>query len=77
MDLTRVKSSNVDAVGYDDGVLEVHFRNGARYRYAGVEAEEYDALLKADSVGRFLNERIKPNYTYERLEDRDRELDDE
>ena len=33
MNLVFVTSSNVSAIGYQDGVLEVHFRNGYVYQY--------------------------------------------
>lgn len=33
MDMTPVSSSNVESIGYEDGVIEVHFHNGYAYRY--------------------------------------------
>lgn len=43
---TEVRSSNLKAIGHTlaDGLF-VDFRNGRRYRYAGVPAEIHDALL--------------------------------
>ena len=55
MNLTPVKSSAVEAVGYEDGVMEVVYRGGRRYRMEGVSQDQYDALLTADSIGRALN----------------------
>ena len=33
MNLIPVVSSNVSAIGYENGVIEVHFHNGYAYRY--------------------------------------------
>lgn len=57
------------SVGYDKGrrVLEVEVAGGAVYQYLGVPAREYFALLSADSVGRYYNQRIKPNYDYRKV----------
>lgn len=61
----RVDSSSLGSVGYDaqKKILEVEFRHGGIYRYLGVPESEYEALMASDSLGRFVNERIKPNYT--------------
>ena len=60
----RVDSSSVNSVGYDERshVLEVEFRNGGVYDYLDVPATEADRLRQADSLGRYLNTRIKPRY---------------
>jgi hypothetical protein len=52
------------SVGYDPQAqtLEVEFVSGEVYRYVGVELIVYKALMRADSMGRFVNERIKPRY---------------
>jgi hypothetical protein len=42
-------------------------RNGARYRYNGVESEVVQNFLAADSFGRYFNEHIR-HYDYERLD---------
>jgi hypothetical protein len=59
-----VNSSAVRSVGYDQRsrILEVEFVSGEVYRYLGVERIVYGALLRSDSLGRFVNERIKPRY---------------
>ena len=65
-----VTSSNVAAVGYTPGPegrpgnLYVDFKSGDRYVYADVPAEEFAALLKADSPGGYLTKRIKGVYGY-------------
>ncbi len=60
-----VQSSSVGSMGYDarKHLLEVEFRNGGVYRYLDVPEAEYQALKDADSVGRHLNQEIKPFYS--------------
>lgn len=67
-----VKSSNIKAIGYDDGTLRVEFKNGGRYDYDGVKPEEYDALVDADadkdgSVGRTFHGTIRAKYKGKKL----------
>lgn len=62
-----VESSSIDSVGYEDEVLEVRFKNGGLYRYFGVPPEVCFDLLKADSIGRFFNRRIRGSYPGKRL----------
>ena len=64
MDRQRVDSSSVLSVGYDDDshTLEVEFLNGGVYDYLDVPEAEARRLRQADSVGRYLNARIKPRY---------------
>jgi hypothetical protein len=65
----RVDSSSVRSVGYDDRshTLEVEFVNGGVYDYLEVPATEATRLRQADSLGRYLNTRIKPRYRVRRV----------
>jgi hypothetical protein len=57
-----VKSSNINAVGYDptEKVLHIEFSSGNTYSYAGVEPEQHAELINAESVGRhFANNILK------------------
>lgn len=68
--IRRIESSSVDAIGYDpdSGKLYVRFAGSGRaYVYYGVPVSVYDALMAADSKGRFVNARIKGPYEYKRL----------
>jgi hypothetical protein len=62
----RVDSSAVVSVGYDKKrrVLEVEVEGGAVYQYLDVPAREYFALVSAESVGRYYNQRIKADYEF-------------
>ena len=68
MKLTAVSSSNVVAVGYDAGGqrLLVQFKSGC-YAYAGVPRHVFDGIFKAPSIGQYINQVVKPHYTFEKL----------
>jgi hypothetical protein len=55
-----VKSSNIAEVGYDEGtkILEIQFKSGGVYQYAGVEPYTHADLIGAESIGRFVNQNI-------------------
>lgn len=59
-----VESSSVDAVGFDPArnELTVRFVSGDSYVYGMVPRSVFEALLEAESIGRFVNLRIKPQY---------------
>ncbi len=57
-----VTSTSIASLGYsrEHHVLEVEFReSGDVYRYFMVRPEVYEALVKAESVGRFFNAEIR------------------
>ena len=60
----RVDSSAVESVGYDAvrRTLEIEYAGGAVYRYLGVPLRAYELLVRADSIGAYVNRRIKPYY---------------
>ncbi|MCW2696781.1 MAG: uncharacterized protein JWR62_1866 [Modestobacter sp.] len=63
---TRVDSSNIATVGYDEEqrVLEIVFHDGRVYHYLEVPPERALSLLRAESKGRFLNREIKPAFDH-------------
>ena len=69
MKLKPVESEMLEAVGYDANlrVLEVVFNTGDRYRYREVPSFEYDGLMNAESIGRYMHKRIIGRYPYERV----------
>jgi hypothetical protein len=54
----------VRSVGWDDGTLEVEFEGGAVYQYYDVSEFTYAGLVRAESIGRFINTRIKPHHDF-------------
>jgi len=63
-DMEWVDSSNIEAIGYDDGLRElwVQFKDGGTYVYGDVSAETHAEIMQADSKGSYFNREIKPNY---------------
>lgn len=57
-------SSTIDALGYNGGDLFVRFKANGVYRYKGVPPEIVTAVTYADSVGKALNQFVKPRYEY-------------
>ena len=57
----EVKSSNIDAIAYDEDEKELHvrFKSGAEYVYFDVSPVVFQGLKDADSKGKYLNEHIK------------------
>lgn len=62
-----VTSSHIDSIGWEDEVLEVEFRGGKVYRYEEVPQSEYQALLGADSPGKYLLQNIDGTYRHTRI----------
>jgi hypothetical protein len=71
MERKPVKSTNVEAVGYDpeEKVLEVKFKSGGIYQYAGVQPEMYADLLAAESIGRFISQVVRAGRRGLRIEE--------
>ena len=57
-------SSTIDALGYHGGDLFVRFKANGVYRYKGVPPEIVTSVTFADSVGKALNQFVKPRYEY-------------
>jgi KTSC domain len=69
MNRIALDSRTVASAGYDDrsATMELEFVEGRIYRYFVVPRSVFDALLSADSVGRFFQEHIRDVYPYERI----------
>lgn len=63
----RLNSSLIDRIVFDDEAetLAISFRQSGKYIYHGVPRAIYEALSKAQSAGRFFNERIKGRFRCE------------
>jgi len=64
MDRIPVASSSVVSVGYDERSfeLEIEFHNGRVYRYRDVPIAAYRLLMRAPSIGEYVNTVIKPRF---------------
>ena len=60
-----VSSSNIASIGHEpeSNTLEVEFKNGHVYRYAGVSAEVHRDLMNAGSIGSHFHKHIRSNYS--------------
>ena len=68
MNMQQVKSSNIQAVGYDEETktLQVQFMGSGLYRYYGVAPELHKELMESESKGKFMNAKIK-GHRYEKV----------
>lgn len=63
--MDSVVSSNIDAVGFDQGppaILQIRFRGGGVYQYRGedqVVEDHYKALMAAESKGKHFTAHIR------------------
>jgi len=62
MNMEPVVSSNVAAIGFENGTLTVEFKSGSTYEYTGVSKETFQAFKEAPSAGRFFIANIKNQY---------------
>lgn len=67
MILTKVESSNIESVGWENNTLYVKYLSGGYYAYQNVPKEVYDNFCAAESKGRFMNAEVKNKYNYTRL----------
>ncbi len=65
--MVPVQSSNVESIGYQPNELHVRFRAGGHYVYDGTNAELHQALLAAESKGRFIGQHLKGKFTSRKL----------
>lgn len=64
-----VESSNIHAIGYDPKrkILAVTFKSGHTYHYGSVPPEVHEALVQAESIGRYYAAFIKAKYPGEKV----------
>ena len=65
-----LQSQMLSAAAYDDSkqILHLRFRHtGDVYRYFELTAADYQALLSAESKGRFFRSHIRDHFRYERM----------
>src|SRR5580698_6961027 len=72
MEMHKVKSSNIDEIGWDLGNFEVKFKSGETYRFFKVPHFHFRRMLEGSknpsySVGSYFNTEIKHSFKYEKL----------
>ncbi len=56
MDMIPVDSKAIESIGHDGAdTLRVQYKNGGLYDFNGVHPAEVNAILQADSAGKYLN----------------------
>jgi hypothetical protein len=65
------ESSTVYSTEYnaDNKTLIVVFKNGTTYEYYNFQMDAWEELLKAESIGKYLNANVKGKYDYEKITD--------
>ncbi len=69
MERVPVRSRDIAIVGYDrrNAILEVAFRSGGVYHYAGVPQDICENLMTASSQSSYFNDVIRDQYPYVRI----------
>lgn len=67
INMVNVESSNVKCVGYDEENRNIHVEllNGECYMYIGVPKKIFEDLLKAQSIGAYINRYLVGSYEVE------------
>ena len=69
-DLAEVDSSLIQVVAHNkENDLFIKFKTGREYIYHEVPRDEFEALISADSVGKYFLEEIKDDYDFTNLGD--------
>ena len=67
MNMIPVNYSNLEAVGYESGILYISFHHGGAYCYYDVPVHIYRELMQADSHGKYFHANIRNVYRYQKL----------
>jgi len=69
MKRAKVKSSNINSIGYDPDaeMMEVEFKDGAVYQYAGVPKRLHLKLMRVKSPGKVLSAEIRGKFRSEKI----------
>lgn len=66
--MVPVKSSTIQAIGWNGDCLYVRFISGGTYSYDGVLLGEYVNFMEAQSKGEFFETFIKGTYVFKKME---------
>ena len=66
-----VSSSSIVSVGYDaeTETLEIEYIGGGVYQYFDVTRAAHEDLMASDSLGRFVNTKVKEHYRFVQVSD--------
>jgi hypothetical protein len=63
-----VTSSQIKSVGYASNTLYIEFLKGTVYSYASVPESFFEALKKAESVGKYFASEVKGKFDFEKTD---------
>lgn len=58
MEMINVSSSNISAIGYEDGIIQVRFKNGSVYQYFSCSESFFQSFLNVSSKGKFVHQHL-------------------
>ena len=67
--MEKVKSSNIEAIGYVGTTLTVRFRGGTTWSYHEVPPHVHKDLMGAESIGGYFGSYIRNNFKGKKHED--------
>jgi hypothetical protein len=67
MELQKVKSANIAAVGFEKQVLRILFLEGSAYDYFNVPASLYRLLMESESKGSFFQQYVVGKFKYAKV----------
>jgi len=67
MERKPVTSTNIKSIGYENGTLEIEFRDGGVYEYSVVSEEIYKEFIVDSSIGSYFNRNIKNYFTAKKI----------
>lgn len=67
MNMIPVSSSDISSIGYENGILHIHFHSGGLYQYTNVPQSVYNGLMSASSHGKYFHANIKGRYGDKRI----------
>lgn len=64
--MTKVRSTTIDAVGYEPESRRLHirFKTGGHYSYENVPGDFHALIHSAKSAGKFVHEHVKGKFTH-------------
>lgn len=69
MDMQLVKSSQINAVGFDGSTLRVEFKPaGSLYDYFEVPRSTFDAMISSESVGKYFGAHVRGKFKFAKIE---------
>jgi len=63
MKMTPVVSSNIKAIGYEEGTLRIEFLHGVSYDYRNVPEQVAKDFFEVESKGSFFHRKIRDKYS--------------